>query len=224
MGRRHARRGTERELTEADRRAAAARALDHDDLEAFWAALRDERDATYQAARDVRRALYVDRPTFDEALRRGQQMVAADTSERKIARRRYYSLSERALPAPGLDLLRATPPGPAPEGLGPLLAWLEEDPFARWTGFEKQTVLRLLRRFTFDEPTAERLRQIILAMLQRGPRQEFREVRRLARVVDSAAFRSDLARLAASVDRPGVAERARLTLGLCERRPLPDLT
>lgn len=205
MGKRHYQAGPSPEMTKADRRAAARVALDPDDLERFWAADRDARDATYQAARDVK-------------TRRWRMGLSTDR-----AWHRYWVMSNRTMPVPGLDTLRLlseTGPGPAPAEIVPFLAWLEEDPFARATGYEKQKILRLLRRFTFAEPEAAALRRIILAMIQRGPRQEFREVRRLARCVDSADFRADLARLAKS-DRSGVAERARLTLGLCERRPLP---
>ena len=97
-----------------------------------------------------------------------------------------------------------------------VLRWLEEDPFCLNSGFYKQRVLRLLRRFDFTEEQADQMRRIVVAVIQRGPRQEFRELRRITPRVDSPALRDSLRRLAATSD-AGTAWRAAQLLGACER-------
>jgi hypothetical protein len=97
-----------------------------------------------------------------------------------------------------------------------VIEWLAEDPFCYNSGYLKQTVMRLLRSFDFTEAQADELRSVVLDVLPRGRRKEFRELRRLARRVDSPGFRDDLRALITASD-ADTAERARMVLGLCER-------
>ena len=135
--------------------------------------------------------------------------------------RRYLYLTRLAYPedwATERAVFLAHPTGgELPPRFRTIIEWLIEDPFGHRTGYEKQVILVRLRQFTFAREEADLVRTAILGMLARGSRQEFREVRRLARRVDSAPFRRKLRRLARTAD-AGTAERARLTLGLLERQ------
>lgn len=134
--------------------------------------------------------------------------------------RTYDLLSRLAYPPSiygDIEWMRSVPAGTSAGRVSDVLRWLEEDPFCLHSGYVKQRVLRLLRRFTFTEDQSEALGRIILAVIQRGPRLEFREVRRIAPRADSGEFRRALNDLAAAADE-GTAWRAKQLLGACERK------
>jgi hypothetical protein len=78
----------------------------------------------------------------------------------------------------------------------PVLEFLEADPYFDGSGYVKAQVLRWLKRFDLTEPEKERVRGIVLTYVSRPARlQEWREYGRVARKVDSSAFRAGLGRL-----------------------------
>lgn len=75
----------------------------------------------------------------------------------------------------------------------PLISFLEADPYFRNSGYMKQEVLRLLKRGELTPPQAERLHDVILHSIARPEwRREFRHYGRLARKIDTPAFRASL--------------------------------
>ena len=94
---------------------------------------------------------------------------------------------DEALPAPVWPIGR----------VNNVIEWLAEDPFCHESGYLKQTVMRH-RRFEFTDAQAAALRSVVLDSIQRGKRKEFRELRRLARRLDSPGLRGDLGALALS--------------------------
>jgi hypothetical protein len=81
----------------------------------------------------------------------------------------------------------------------PLISFLEADPYFRNSGYMKEDVLRLLKRCELTPTQAERLRGVILHIIERPAwRREFRYYGRLARKIDSPAFRATLQEFAES--------------------------
>lgn len=161
---------------------------------------------SFRTSRESRDALY--------GFARRKRGGAGDGTYELVSRLGYPTWLSREL-----EPFFSWPSGPAPRQINSILAWLEEDHFALHTGYLKQKILRRLRRFIFDSEQETVLRRVVLASIQRGRRQEFVETRRLARQLDGPAFRQDLETLTQAVD-ADTAERARLILGLCQRRPL----
>jgi hypothetical protein len=128
----------------------------------------------------------------------------------------YYALSEAALPNDPALFLRRLEIG-SRDGVDAAIEWLEEDHFCRHSGYTKQKVMRRLARAPLTPEQAERVRALLLAVARRGPRQEFREARRLARRVDGPGFRRRLRALADSTEDEGTRWRAEQMLGGCER-------
>jgi hypothetical protein len=97
--------------------------------------------------------------------------------------------------------------GREPVELSPLIAFLEADPYFYGSGYMKEEVLRLLKRCDLTPTQAERLRGVILHIVERPSwRREFRHYTRLARKVDSPAFRATLQEFA---DNGSLRERVR---------------
>lgn len=105
-----------------------------------------------------------------------------------------------------------------PTGIEYVLAFLEADPWHFRSGYLKSDLVRYLRRVDLTDDDRERLRAVIIAAWQKGPRTEYREYLRLARYLDSPEFRADLETLAASPD-ASKAERAKQALVSMRRRP-----
>lgn len=96
------------------------------------------------------------------------------------ARERYYAAAAACYPQDLDDLLRGLRGGDR-YAIERAISWLEADYFTRWTGYIKQKLLWHLGGAELTESDTQRLRAVVLHVCTRGPRQEFREVRRLAR-------------------------------------------
>jgi len=98
-----------------------------------------------------------------------------------------------------------------PSGIETLVRFLEADVYCFSSGYLKADAADALKRAELDAPTAERLRAVILAVVDSYDRREFRAYVRLARHIDNPAFREALrARL---TDRsPRTARHARWVL------------
>jgi len=100
------------------------------------------------------------------------------------------------------------------------IAYLEADPWYFRSGYLKGRIARWLRQVELSDAERERLRAVLLAALQKGSRYEQVEYRRLARRLDTPAFRSELNELARSKD-DGIARRTALVLRFCELNDTP---
>jgi hypothetical protein len=103
-----------------------------------------------------------------------------------------------------------------PAGLETAIRFLEEDPLCFRSGYIKADLLRFLTRFDLTERVADRLRIVILSVVERRYGREFRAYCRLARKLDSAEFRQELERRLAHPD-PNVRRRAGWVLAACEQ-------
>jgi hypothetical protein len=100
------------------------------------------------------------------------------------------------------------------------IAWLTLDPFCLWSGYAKGRLMRRLAAAKLSTRQAAKVRAVLIDVIQRGPRQEFRDTCRLARAVNSEELRAELRRLEAHPD-AGTRERAIWMLGSCERAAAP---
>lgn len=100
------------------------------------------------------------------------------------------------------------------------IAYLEADPWYFRSGYLKGRIARWLRQVELSESHCERLRTVLLGALQKGSRYEQVDYRKLARRLDTPAFRVELGKLARSKDE-GIAHRAMLTLRFCELNDTP---
>ena len=100
------------------------------------------------------------------------------------------------------------------------IAYLEADPWYFRSGYLKGRIARWLRQVELNERQRERLRAALLAALHKGSRYEQVEYRKLARRLDTPAFRDELGKLARSKD-DGIAHRATLMLRFCELNDMP---
>jgi len=87
------------------------------------------------------------------------------------------------------------------------IQFLELDPWFFRSGYMKETLIRLLRRQNLTEEQATRLRNTVLAVVDKGDRREFRHYCRLAVTVEDANFRRQLLQRLRGDD-PGCARRA----------------
>jgi hypothetical protein len=97
------------------------------------------------------------------------------------------------------------------EGIEPALVFLEADPWCFRSGYTKQLLMRLLRRPRLLYAHQMRLRRVCLAAVYAGPRMEFREYCRTARVVDGTEFRLQLSQVSRNAD-GAAGQRARWML------------
>lgn len=100
------------------------------------------------------------------------------------------------------------------------IAYLEADPWYFRSGYLKGRIARWLRQIDLSERQRERLRTVLLAALQKGSRYEQVEHRKLARRLDTSAFRAELSERARSKDE-AIARRATLMLRSCELNDTP---
>lgn len=75
-----------------------------------------------------------------------------------------------------------------------VIRYLENDPWAFRSGYFKADLIKLLRRLTLTMAQQERVRKIVLAVVDGRDRREFRHYCRLAQKVDSPELRAELAR------------------------------
>lgn len=101
-------------------------------------------------------------------------------------------------------------------GLETAVRFLEADPWFFHSGFVKAELIRSLKRLEIPPAAVERLRRVVLNVVDRCDRREFRHYCRLARKVDSPDLRRDLA-LRIQSDDPDVARRARWAMHACEQ-------
>lgn len=94
-----------------------------------------------------------------------------------------------------------------PAGLEHAVRFLEADPWFHRSGYIKSALLRYLRRIVLPDAYRERLQQVILAVVRRRDGREFIDYCRLARRLDTAAFRAILRELSTYPD-PAVRRRA----------------
>ena len=95
------------------------------------------------------------------------------------------------------------------------VAYLEADPWAFRTGYTKAAVSRRLRQESLSVEQRERLRAAILNLVQKGPRFDFNETRRLARRLDTPKFRRQVESFLKHPD-AGTRQRAQLLLESCD--------
>jgi hypothetical protein len=135
-------------------------------------------------------------------------------------------MSREAMPRPFTESLYGTTSvKPLLEGIvngdassvNDAIAWLEDDPFARWTGYLKQKIMCRLCNAPLSLADKERVQQVLLRITTRGPRLEFRDACRLARHVDDSAFRGRL-RTLASRPEPHIQYAAGRMLAACETK------
>jgi hypothetical protein len=100
------------------------------------------------------------------------------------------------------------------------ILWLEEDHFCRQTGFMKQRIHRRLRQHELTTAQANRVRDLIIDVVMRGPRQELKEICRTARYVDSEALRDMLREVQRGADPFGLGNPRPQPTASEERWPL----
>jgi hypothetical protein len=146
------------------------------------------------------------------------EVVAADEA--------YYEMSREAMPPPFTELRYGiTSLNPLLDGIADgnassiedAISWLEDDPFARWTGYVKQKIMNRLCGASLSVSHEDRLRSVLLRLTTRGPRQEFPNACKLARHVDSAEFRSRL-RILAQRPEVHISYAAGRMLAACETK------
>ena len=151
-----------------------------------------------------------------------------------LALREEITLARAALHSPefegAIELLRLGQPGQPADWA---IAYLEADPWYFRSGYLKASLSRWLRQVELTEDQRQRLQATILRNLPKGPRLDFTETRKLARRLDTPAFRTELERLT-NHRNSSTADRARRLLAACflndtpgrdlrEASPLPDV-
>ncbi|MCA9805302.1 MAG: hypothetical protein KC777_25205 [Cyanobacteria bacterium HKST-UBA02] len=96
-------------------------------------------------------------------------------------------------------------------GLETAIKFLEDDPYFFRSGYIKADILKYVRRVRLSASDAKRLRRVVIAAIKVGDRREFRWYCKLARRVESPAFRNDIEQLLHHDDE-GVRRRARWVL------------
>lgn len=100
--------------------------------------------------------------------------------------------------------------------VGPAVAWLDADPFCLFSGYAKGRVMRYLARSKLSTREASTIRSLLLRVIERGGRPEFRVACRLARKVENPEFRAALRERTEHPD-SGARQRAIWMLNACER-------
>ncbi len=166
-----------------------------------------------EVVRSIDMPTFVARDTIDKALanaRHGRRW--GQGSSEVVA---YRLMSRGVLPGDPARLLADVRKANR-ESIDEAIIWLRLDPFCLWSGYLKRDLMRALAQQKLSTRQAETVRKMLLEILPRGRRQEFRDACRLARAVNSEAFRSQLAEVVRVAD-SGTAQRARWMLEGCER-------
>jgi len=79
-------------------------------------------------------------------------------------------------------------------GVDAAIEYLEKDEWKFGSGYAKADLIRLLRKLDLKPAQAERLRRVVLAVVDGRDRREFRHYCRLASKVDSPQLRNELTR------------------------------
>lgn len=120
--------------------------------------------------------------------------------------RAFHAATEAALPSGQPGFLRALATG----SLGHIeaaIAFLEADPWFFRSGYEKQALIRHLKRARLDDDQKRRLAAVVVAAIDGRDRREFRHYGRLACAVWSDALDDAIAERMQSAD-PGIRRRA----------------
>ncbi|MGH9767193.1 MAG: hypothetical protein ACREAB_07140 [Blastocatellia bacterium] len=96
-------------------------------------------------------------------------------------------------------------------GVESIIAFLEEDPWTFGSGYAKADMVKLLRKLDLTPKQGERLRKVLLTIVDKRHRREFRLYCLLACKLDSPELRRELTRRLGSRDE-GVSRRARWML------------
>lgn len=75
-----------------------------------------------------------------------------------------------------------------------MIEFLEKDQWTFGSGYAKADLIRLIRKLDLNHTQAERLRRVVLAVVDGRDRREFRHYCRLARKLDSPQLRKELMR------------------------------
>ena len=97
------------------------------------------------------------------------------------------------------------------------IEFLEADPFCFRTGYVKAELLLGLKRMTLSQKQQERLRDVILMVIEKGDRREFRSYCRLARKIQTPEWLAELEERLLSQE-IGVARRAGWVLAACRQK------
>ncbi|HKQ73220.1 MAG TPA: hypothetical protein VJ810_05790 [Blastocatellia bacterium] len=79
-------------------------------------------------------------------------------------------------------------------GVDAAIEFLEKDEWTFGSGYAKADLIRLLRKLDLNHTQTERLRRVVLAVVDGRDRREFRHYCRLACKLDSPRLREELAR------------------------------
>src|SRR5262245_9822726 len=79
-------------------------------------------------------------------------------------------------------------------GVDAAIEFLEKDEWTFGSGYAKAEFIRLLRKLDLNHTQAERLRRVVLTVVDGRDRREFRHYCRLACKLDSPQLREELAR------------------------------
>ena len=193
----------------------------HDDLEPLptdppgWA----DRDREFAEARLARRtAARLWREAGGYWPVRGEpshpELWAEEWAKVVEATNRVYELAREATTSqvflPAMDILDE-------EAIESAVGWLVSDPFCVHSGYLKQKVMCRLCWVPITSSQEERIRDLLLRLTIRGPRQDFRDACRLARRVDTPEFRNRLRGLSQRPE-PHISYAAGRMLAACESK------
>lgn len=118
----------------------------------------------------------------------------------------FHRRTAEALPSSDPDFLKGLASGTS-RAIETAIAFLEADPWFFRSGYEKQNLIRHLKRVPLTVAQKGRLAQVVLAAIDGRDRQEFRHFARLACAIWSDALDQAIALRMASTD-PGIRRRA----------------
>jgi hypothetical protein len=121
----------------------------------------------------------------------------SDAKVEHLARTGWFHELMDGLYAPVLDAMRRLRRGDR-SGLETLVRFLEADVYCFRSGYTKAAVIHRITQVDLDESTKERLRGVVLEVVDGHDRTEFRKYIRLARYVDSPDLRAALRERAAT--------------------------
>jgi hypothetical protein len=96
------------------------------------------------------------------------------------------------------------------------IAFLEVDPFVFRSGYAKATIIRCIKHLLFTPDQLERLRWVVVQVIQKSDRAEFRAYCRLAASIHSMGFEEQMRGFLGSPD-SGVRRRARFLVDYLEQ-------
>ena len=146
-------------------------------------------------------------------LDRGNEKLARDIDS---ARQLMWYTLERAYPPGFWEGMEALHAGKT-DNLEIYLAFLEADPRFFRSGYAKSEVIRGVKRLLLTTSQQRRLQDVVLRVVDKGFRREFRDYCRLARQVQSADWLREVETRLSSSD-PNHVLRAQWVLDACRKR------